>query len=748
MELAVLAGAGLIGYLMNDEEPQKHNNIRNNNNNKHKNLARSTGDVLQQIDLIDAQEQFYSEPFQNLGYEKQFKPAMYEGPDEPTIMDDIDPLSNKNGWTASNDSTTYGVVPESQLSHNNMTHQYKVTHGYGPNEWHNTTMMDTKMDLFTGSQTISWKKKNENTALFEPSKDVSFTNGMPIYPDEMIDRFEPSRYHQHARPMEPIKVTPGLNLDYNEVGTDGFQPFYRPTQKTVDEMRVASKPKISYEGRTIDGQKGITGPIQAPVNKYRPYSFKITSLKDLLPTSDVNSGPKIQDNVTAKDTSRSFQHDEYMGIAFGKSLAVQKNVPSELREINKDSTRQTYTLPEPEQKFSKSEAVYNQNIKSFNLMPTLRNLTETNYRPSNIEVANGSSTYAENKDIARATTKETTNEIPRNTFTDLNQYAGQTHLQDIARATTKETTNEIPRNTFTDLNQYAGQTHLQDIARATTKETTNEIHRNTFTDLNQYAGQTHLQDIARATTKETTNGIYRNTFADLNQYAGQTHLQDIARTTIKETTNEIPRNNFLNLNKNAGMTHLQDNLKTTIKETTSFLPRNTFLSLNKNAGLTHLQELAKATIKQTTIDNKHIGILRHADQGYGYISSNFEAPNTHRQDTCLKTYIAPLKGDIKPRVYEDINNAHFNSVREKQQIYHAPTTSNVSIGVGAEDITMRQRDDNNVITNNNVSFTVNNQDRMEPQYKSKGQNCNYSNRFIDQTILEQLDKNPYHISIN
>ena len=716
MELAVLAGAGIIGYLMNDEEPQKKYKSHNINPNKHINQARSTGYVLNQIDLIDAEEQFYSEPFQNLGYEKQFKPAMYEGPDEPTIMDDIDPLSNKNGWTASNDSTTYGVVPESQLTHNNMTHQYKVTHGYGPNEWHNTTMMDTKMDLFTGSQTISWKKKNENTALFEPSKDVSFTNGMPIYPDEMKDRFEPSRYHQHARPMEPIKVTPGLNLDYDEVGTDGFQPSYRPTQKTVDEMRVASKPKISYEGRTIDGQKGVTGPIQAPVNKYRPYSFKITSLKDLLPTSDVNSGPKIQDNVTAKDTSRSFQHDEYTGIAFGKSLAVQKNVPGELREINKDSTRQTYTLPEPEQKFSKSETVYNQNIKSFNLMPTLRNLTETNYRPSNIEVANGSSTYAENKDIARATTKQTTNEIPRNTFTDLNQYAGQTHLQDIARATTKETTNGIARNTFTDLNQYAG--------------------------------QTHLQDIARATTKETTNGIARNTFADLNQYAGQTHLQDIARATIKETTTEIPRNNFLNLNKNAGMTHLQDNLKTTIKETTSFLPRNTFLSLNKNAGLTHLQELAKATIKQTTIDNKHIGILRHADQGYGYISSNFEAPNTHRQDTCLKTYIAPLKGDIKPRVYEDINNAHFNSVREKQQIYHAPTTSNVSIGVGAEDITSRLRDDNNIITNSNISFTVNNQDRMELQYQSKGQNCNYSNRFIDQTILEQLNKNPYHISIN
>ncbi len=148
----------------------------------------------------------------------------------------------------------------------------------------------------------------------------------------------PGKYHQNELPFTQQKVTPGVGLKANEDGKHGFHSMYRTRELTVDDLRI--KPKITYEGRTVDGMKGQMRPIQAPVMTYKPETFKETSSKDLLPTDNLADGPKTRDKFIMRDPHRANQHIEYTGGAYTSHEAVGKNVPEHMREKLKYSQRQ------------------------------------------------------------------------------------------------------------------------------------------------------------------------------------------------------------------------------------------------------------------------------------------------------------------------------------------------------------------------------------------------------------------------
>ncbi|AGF85394.1 hypothetical protein QJ854_gp388 [Moumouvirus goulette] len=555
---------------------------------------------------------------------------IYRTNDKNKLSDLERKLSYQEGWSQyGGDTNIYGVIDEKNLTHNNMVPYYTTKKGYGSNDLQSKTVMNYKNDLFTGNLKDTWNKKQEITPMFKPQANLSHIYGAPIYTEEEASRYEAGRYRQNEVPFEKTQVTPGLNLKHDEKATHGYHSMYRPMEKTVDELRV--RPKITYEGRIIDGLKGKERPIQAPVISYRPETYKTTTKDDLLPTSSTYTGPKTRDNFIMRDTNRQDQHIEYTGGAFSTNEKLENNIPENMRSKHKASTRQNFILPKPLQKFAKNESKFNPNINSYDQTPTLKDVLVNNDRTGTI--SNNTITYTNLTDNARDTLKQITSSLPQqNTNIKPNTMRGTVYNMDIANPTIKETTienkinptivssnniqrvyyNDIARPTIkeTVLDQLVPQnctqnnniyTNITDEIKTTTKETTNILDRNNFiTPINQQQ-RADIMDVAKNTIKQTTNNINRNTITTPIGQQQRGVIQDTMKSTIKETTNTLNRNNFTTPINQQQRADIQDIAKNTLKETTVVTPWNTFTTPINQQQRADIQDITRVTTKETTI---------------------------------------------------------------------------------------------------------------------------------------------------
>ncbi|AYV85295.1 MAG: hypothetical protein Satyrvirus9_21 [Satyrvirus sp.] len=605
------------------------------------------------LDTNGAQKPEYLSQFNIQTFDSDGLPSAlndtYQTNDKVKLADLERKLSYQGGWSQydQDGSMDYGVVPENELSHENMFPSFKIKQGYGSND--NTSFMDYKNGLFTGNQNGVWKKKEEVGPLFAPLKDLFNMYGNSINTDEQKSRIVTSMYRQNEKPFDDVKITPGLNLDYNENGTDGFHPMYRCFDKTIDEIRV--KPKITYEGRIVEGKKGDNRPIQAPVVTNRPHIFKTMVEDDLLPTHDLADGPKIRQNFIMKEPDKSKQHIEYTGGAYTKEGAIEKNIPEYMREKYKESDRQNFTLPEPLQKFSKEETKFNSNTKSYNLSPTMKDQIIENGHMGVTGVP-ATSIYTGLSDLANPTTKETIisqyaqyahGNVAPNTLrgivhsvdiadptlkevsieNKLNPHAPnlntmqRVYYPDLAKETIKEITAEepiVPSNILQNSKIYANWT---DPAKYTTKETTSQIPYQMVVMPNLYSQKTPLQDTPMSTTKEITIQIpYKNVIVPVGQYQRAPNPVGLMNCTTKETTATIPYKNVVTpIYQQQRAPNIQNNLQNTMKEINIEIPQNNFITpIDQQRGKFNLVDPAKQTMKEIVIQIPYKSVVTPVGQ--------------------------------------------------------------------------------------------------------------------------------------
>jgi hypothetical protein len=108
----------------------------------------------------------------------------------------------------------------------------------------NEGLMDSHVGL--GSQMI---ERREVTPLFAPQKDVQWAHGMPNYTDFELSRVNPSMKMSNVKPFESIRVAPGLGMKGGTENVGGYNSGLISRElwadKTVDELRVKTKPKAS-----------------------------------------------------------------------------------------------------------------------------------------------------------------------------------------------------------------------------------------------------------------------------------------------------------------------------------------------------------------------------------------------------------------------------------------------------------------------------------------------------------------------
>ena len=386
------------------------------------------------------------------------------------------------------------------------------------------SMVDTAnnqvLDSYTGASKTLFAKR-EQTPFFEPTKEPTGNPfGFESTTDFMESRVVESRNKANERPMESIRVGPGLNQGYTHLGSGGFQQqagedYIQQRMPRTNDLRVASNPKLTYDAPVVPGQHFVaaTGDSEAigEVRRYAPDTFYINENGERnFVTVGADQKATIRSAQVIKHTTRPETTKAYGGIggqAEGKA---------------------TYTIAStrtPLVKQMGSWGFRNADL-SENFNPDT-DAPENDYGKSGVEILPNERFYTGERVHA-------TNLRP-------DAREGELPLQDVAKPTRAEElienawigtvapTSIQPRLTVYDPN---------DVARTTIKETTID---------NDYLGISAPADCAQKLTTYDPDDIARvtgrNTLADWDTYrnmgrsdvpeGSEIRLQDAVRNTQK-----------------------------------------------------------------------------------------------------------------------------------------------------------------------------------------------------------------------
>lgn len=209
------------------------------------------------------------------------------------------------------------TIVQSDYGHNNMVPYYgsKVTQAL----YNGAT--DGILDTYTGTGKHTFFRKEEAPSFFKPEAGNGLPWGKQVETDFEQSRMVSSMRMANVFPIEQMQVGPGVDDGYTNLPSGGYQQdsmreFALP--RTTDEIRVANKPKLTYEGEIVPGAHYITEPgIQAPVKKNRPDRFQVLQAADgSLPHVNTTLGQQVASAVYPTNIMK-VQDRETTSVAYG-----------------------------------------------------------------------------------------------------------------------------------------------------------------------------------------------------------------------------------------------------------------------------------------------------------------------------------------------------------------------------------------------------------------------------------------------
>ena len=182
---------------------------------------------------------------------------------------------------------------------------------------------NTVLDNHTGAGKEYFQKREVKSFY-----DAKPGTGNP-FGNQVETEFEQSRMVSGQRmnnvfPIDQVRVAPGANDGYTNMGKGGFQQdqlreYALP--KTTDELRVVGKPKLTYEPPVIPGANQVTLPgIQADVNKNKPDRFAILGMDRANTAVGAQTAPRIYSEQPLKEQARESTTVSYQGAARGNAI--------------------------------------------------------------------------------------------------------------------------------------------------------------------------------------------------------------------------------------------------------------------------------------------------------------------------------------------------------------------------------------------------------------------------------------------
>ena len=183
---------------------------------------------------------------------------------------------------------------------------------------------DSILDNHTGAGKEYFQKR-EVKSFYDTAPGTGNPFGNQVETEFIQSRMVSGQNMKNVFPIEQVQVGPGANDGYTNLPKGGFQQdqlrdFELP--KTTDELRVVTKPKLSYEPPMIQGANAVTMPgIQAEVKKNRPDKFAILGMDRVNTSVGAQTAPKIYAEQPMKSQARETTEGEYFG-SIGGAIAI------------------------------------------------------------------------------------------------------------------------------------------------------------------------------------------------------------------------------------------------------------------------------------------------------------------------------------------------------------------------------------------------------------------------------------------
>lgn len=180
---------------------------------------------------------------------------------------------------------------------------------------------DAILDSHTGAGKEYFQKR-ETFSFFDIKTGTGNPFGQQVETDFEQSRMVSGMQAKNVFPIEQVRVAPGSNAGYTNLGQGGFQQDQLrdwALPPTTDELRVVTKPKLSYSTEPTPGVNVVTLPgIQAPVNKNKPDKFVILGMDRVNTAVGAQTAPKIYPEQPMKTQARETTEGEYFGSGGGQ----------------------------------------------------------------------------------------------------------------------------------------------------------------------------------------------------------------------------------------------------------------------------------------------------------------------------------------------------------------------------------------------------------------------------------------------
>lgn len=216
-----------------------------------------------------------------------------------------------------------------------------------------------RLDHFTGNRdTYQPKTETSQNDFFAPI--VDFENGIrgtPIVTDIINkDRFITSNFREGEKPFYEERIP---YIKANAVDNP-LRENARP--RTIDELRTRVNPKLTYEGRTVAGQRASVRGIQAKLVKNRVASFYEQTPDQWLITDGAYKNERMRGEeylLEEQSNARNTQNRDYYGGAYNSTYGKYK--PVSVRNRENHNNREAQTIEEPSRRTNVIDATRNMN---------------------------------------------------------------------------------------------------------------------------------------------------------------------------------------------------------------------------------------------------------------------------------------------------------------------------------------------------------------------------------------------------
>jgi hypothetical protein len=319
--------------------------------------------------------------------------------------------SNFGEGYGNNNDMSYGMN-NGDFTHNNMVPQFKSkTYGSQPNrEEKYVDVARRKVELFSGSESLK-PNKTESAPLFEPIMNATNIYGLPVMAGYTSDRYIPGNEKRSEKPFQEKRITPGLNLGYNEENPMG--DYYRPAYKSIDELRTADKAQKSYTAPVVtSGLRGSRGPVIGVQKKYKPERTKEWGTERMVKNFGYVYAPSVYGEVNKKNlatVNRGLIKNDYTGPAQNQ---ISQVTSTELREKWEGTLKEEYNEAEPRNLFIVEGQLAREEQEKFIPDPTQRSQKLDYIGPAGTSQIGVTQAYDPN-DIPDATNRAIYNEYDR-----------------------------------------------------------------------------------------------------------------------------------------------------------------------------------------------------------------------------------------------------------------------------------------------------------------------------------------------